>query len=61
MNKKEQELPLAAFVKVAEILLRKTKQLESHKVRAIMRINVLREAKIVFKVDKRSVPCSSAV
>lgn len=61
MNKKEQELPLAAFVKVAEILLRKTKQLESHKAHATNCINLLREAKIVFKVDKRSAPCSSAV
>lgn len=43
MNKKEQELPLAAFVKVAEILLRKEKQLKLHKVHATKYIKVCLE------------------
>lgn len=43
MNKKEQVLPLAAFVKVAEILLRKEKQLKLHKVHATKCIKVCLE------------------
>lgn len=58
MNKKEEELPLTAFARVAE---RKSgRNYEKYMPERVLK-NVWREAKIISKLDECTLPCSSAL
>lgn len=57
MNKKEQELPLALFARVAE---RKSSWNYKYMPESVLK-NDWREAKIISKLDKCTLPCSSTL